>query len=113
MIYCIYEQTVASVIELYLGTIYPMASLKLSAIELISSARLEPTEHHLLKHFVEGAVDQERAANYLLSSVDKSANQDVETCLRCFKKDWRDLVTTCGSNAIVLLPKLTLCSNDL
>ncbi|KFY87516.1 hypothetical protein V498_07143 [Pseudogymnoascus sp. VKM F-4517 (FW-2822)] len=71
-----------------------MASLKLTALELISSARLDPTEHHLLKHFVEGAVDPDRAARYLLSTVDKSTNQDVETCLRCFKKDWRDLVTT-------------------
>lgn len=78
-----------------------MASLKLAALELISLARLEPTEHLLLKQFVEGAVDPERAAQYLLSNINKSShNQDVETSLRCFKKDWRDLVMTCEPNAI-------------
>lgn len=88
-----------------------MASPKLAALELISLARLEPTEHLLLKQFVEGAVDPERAAQYLLSRVDKSPHQDVETCLRCFKKDWRNLVTTCEPNVIVLLSRLTPCSN--
>ncbi|KFY30935.1 hypothetical protein V493_01533 [Pseudogymnoascus sp. VKM F-4281 (FW-2241)] len=80
-----------------------MASPKLAALELISSARLEPTEHLLLKHFVEGAVDPDRAAQYLLSSVDKSPNQDVGTYLQCFKKDWRNLVTTLTTLDLVLV----------
>ncbi|OBT80199.1 hypothetical protein VF21_00547 [Pseudogymnoascus sp. 05NY08] len=70
-----------------------MASPKLAALELISSARLEPTEHLLLKQFVEGAVDPDRAAQYLLSTIN-TPHQDVETSLRCFKADWRDLVMT-------------------
>lgn len=49
-----------------------MASPKLAALELISLARLEPTEHLLLKQFVEGAVDPDRAAQYLLSNINKS-----------------------------------------
>lgn len=49
-----------------------MASPKLASLELISLARLEPTEHLLLKQFVEGAVDPERAAQYLLSNINKS-----------------------------------------
>lgn len=76
-----------------------MASTKLAALEHVSLARLEPTEHLLLKQFVEGAVDPERAAQYLLSNINKSL-QDVETSLRRFKKDWRDLVMTCEPNSI-------------
>jgi hypothetical protein len=64
-----------------------MASLKLAALELVPLTRLEPTEHLILKQFVEGAVDPERAAQYLLSNINKSSHQDVETSLRCFKKD--------------------------
>ncbi|OBT42398.1 hypothetical protein VE00_06040 [Pseudogymnoascus sp. WSF 3629] len=71
-----------------------MASPKLAALELISLARLEPTEHLLLRQFIEGAVDPERAAQYLLYNINKSPHQDVETSLRCFKKDLRDLVMT-------------------
>jgi hypothetical protein len=62
-----------------------------AALELISSANLRPTEHQLLKHFIEGAVDSELAAQYLLSRTSQSA-QHIETCLRNFKQDWRDLV---------------------
>jgi hypothetical protein len=63
-----------------------------AVLELISSANLRPTEHQLLKHFIEGAVDSEFAAQYLLCRTSQSAQHDIEACLRNFKQDWRDLV---------------------
>ncbi|KAL1982490.1 hypothetical protein VTN96DRAFT_1281 [Rasamsonia emersonii] len=66
-----------------------------TALDLISSADLTPTEHLLLKHFVESAVDSERAARYLLSRVSQSdgAEDDTESSLRHFKRDLRKLIT--------------------
>ncbi|KAL1970323.1 hypothetical protein VTN77DRAFT_5483 [Rasamsonia byssochlamydoides] len=71
-----------------------MATTK-AALDLISSADLTPTEHLLLKHFVESAVDSERAAQYLVSRVsqDQGAENNAEINLRHFKQDWRKLVT--------------------
>lgn len=63
-----------------------------SALEVVSSASLSPTEHLLLKGFVTGAVDPELAAIYLLSRVGPNTHQDVETNLHELKKDWRKLV---------------------
>ncbi|BCS25458.1 uncharacterized protein APUU_50169A [Aspergillus puulaauensis] len=63
-----------------------------SALETIFSASLAPTEHLLLKHFVEGAVHPDKAAGYLLSRV-KESNSQVEQALRELKQDWRNLVS--------------------
>lgn len=62
-------------------------------LEVLNSADLSPTEHLLLKYFIEGAVDPELAARYLDSRIRQS--QDVEANLRSFKLDWRRLVSKC------------------
>jgi hypothetical protein len=62
-----------------------------SALDIISNASLSPTEHLLLKHFVEGAVHPDKAADYLLSRV-QASNGQVEHSLRQFKQEWRHLV---------------------
>lgn len=64
-----------------------------TALEIISSANLSPTEHLLLKNFINGAVDSELAANYLLSRTIQDSQRDIEISLRDFKNDWRKLVT--------------------
>lgn len=58
------------------------------ALDIISTGDLSPTEHLLLKHFVEGAVDSQLAAEYLLSRL---SSDDVEGSLRHLKQDWRGL----------------------
>lgn len=65
------------------------------ALEVISSACLSPTEHLLLKHFVEKAVDPDLAAQYLMSRLHPDEEQSSEASLRSFKQDWRDLVSRC------------------
>jgi hypothetical protein len=67
-----------------------------TALEIISSANLSPTEHLLLNHFIEGAVDSELAARYLISTIGQGTQHDTEIRLRHFKQDWRKLVTRCG-----------------
>ncbi|KAJ5698657.1 hypothetical protein N7462_000662 [Penicillium macrosclerotiorum] len=62
-----------------------------TALEMISLANLSRTEHLLLKHFVEKAVDPVLAAQYLLSRVQSDAV--VEGSLRSFKQDWKRLVS--------------------
>lgn len=64
-----------------------------AALEIISSANLSPTEHLLLKHFVEKAVDPDLAAHYLMSRVQRDVDAEVEDCLRSFKQDWRKLAS--------------------
>jgi hypothetical protein len=73
-----------------------MASEK-AALDLISSANVSPTEHLLLKHFVENAVDSERAALYLVSRIGQGqgADHNAEVNLSDFKQDWRKLLTKC------------------
>lgn len=66
-----------------------------SALEVISSANLTPTEHLLLEHFVEKAVDPDLAAQHLVSRVQQDAGVEVEACLRSFKQDWRKLIWKC------------------
>lgn len=68
-----------------------------SALKIIFSADLSPTEHLILKHFIEGAVDSERAAQYLIAATDQGTQHDTEVRLRHFKQDWRKLVTRCKS----------------
>ena len=63
-----------------------------TALTAIFSARLTPTEHLLLKDFVEGAVDPGRAARYVLQRIDNS-KRSIEEELRCLKRDWRRLVS--------------------
>ncbi|KAL3456712.1 kinase-like domain-containing protein [Aspergillus heterothallicus] len=60
------------------------------ALGCIESAELSPTEHLILKHFVESAVDPEIAAEYLLSRTQASSDT-VEISLREFKRQWRAL----------------------
>lgn len=64
-----------------------------SALQIISSADLSPTEHLLLNHFIEGAVDPDLAAQYLISRID--FQHDPEFCLRRFKQDWKKLAARC------------------
>lgn len=66
-----------------------------TALELISSAGLSPTEHLLLEYFVEKAVDPDLAAQYLMSRVHRDAGVKLEACLRSFKEDWRTLTSRC------------------
>lgn len=73
-----------------------------AVLETISSADLEPTEHLLLKHFIEGADDPELAARYLNSRLSQSEN--VAACLRSFKQDWRRLVFKCKHNSSLSFP---------
>jgi hypothetical protein len=42
-------------------------------LEIISAANLSPTEHLLLKHFIEAAVDPELAVNFLNRNSRRSA----------------------------------------
>lgn len=85
-----------------------------TALEIISSANLSPTEHLLLTHFVDGAVDSVLAATYLISRMKQDHERDVETALNHFKKDWRTLVTRCKYINPISHPYfLTLtCSSD-
>jgi hypothetical protein len=66
-----------------------------TALEVISSTNLSPTEHLILKHFVEKAVDPDLAAQYLMSRVHRDVCAEVEACLRSFMQDWRDLASKC------------------
>lgn len=70
-----------------------MASVQ-SARGIIAAADLSPTEHLLLKHFVDGAVDPEHAAEYLITRV-KASNGHVEDAVREFKQQWRGLAFLC------------------
>lgn len=71
-----------------------MTSTK-NALVIISSANLSPTEHLLLKHFIESAIDSDLASQYLISRLGQAAqyNENTEICLRHFKQDWRKLAT--------------------
>ncbi|KAL4783788.1 kinase-like domain-containing protein [Aspergillus varians] len=68
-----------------------MATVEL-ALETITATNLSPTEHLLLKHFVEGAVHPATAAEYLLSRV-QTSNDSVEDSLRELKQQWRSLAS--------------------
>ncbi|TGO62030.1 hypothetical protein BOTNAR_0120g00160 [Botryotinia narcissicola] len=58
----------------------------------ILAADLSPTEHLLLKYFIEEAVEPKLAAQFTQSIVDQDEN-NVENNLRQFKKDWRNLAS--------------------
>ncbi|KAL2867550.1 uncharacterized protein BJX67DRAFT_371892 [Aspergillus lucknowensis] len=68
-----------------------MASVQ-SAVEIITKSELSPTEHLILKHFVESAVDPETAAKYIISRT-QTTRDGVEESLREFKGQWRLLAT--------------------
>ena len=59
---------------------------------LIESAQLMPTEHLLLKAFLDGAVDPELAAGYVLQEASHHPARAIEDALRDFKQEWRRLV---------------------
>lgn len=69
-----------------------------TALEVISSANLTPTEHLLLGHFIEKAVEPDLAARYLMSRVHRDRDLGVEASLRSFKQDWRKLVSRCKAS---------------
>ncbi|KAE8326714.1 hypothetical protein BDV39DRAFT_176490 [Aspergillus sergii] len=62
-----------------------------SAYEIIAFAGLSRTERLLLNQFVKAAVDPKAAARYLISRT-TGVEQDVETSLRYFTREWRGLV---------------------
>ncbi|RDW84100.1 aminoglycoside phosphotransferase family protein [Aspergillus mulundensis] len=62
------------------------------ALEIVTAADLSPTEHLLLKHFVESAVDPQKAGEYVIYRVKTSAS-NVEDTLRVLKGQWRRLAT--------------------
>lgn len=64
-----------------------------TALEVISSMNLFPTEHLILKHFVERAVDPDLAAEYLMLRAHRDVGAGLEACLRSFKQDWRNLAS--------------------
>ncbi|EFE38808.1 hypothetical protein TRV_06533 [Trichophyton verrucosum HKI 0517] len=66
-----------------------------TALDTVKSAALTPTEHLLLKRFLDKAQDSSCAAIYLLRKVEENPSRSVEANLREFKKDWRRLVTKC------------------
>lgn len=66
-----------------------------TALDTVKSAALTPTEHLLLKRFLDKAQDSSCAAIYLLRKVKENPSRSVEANLREFKKDWRRLVTKC------------------
>lgn len=63
----------------------------MAALDIIRAANLTPTEHLLLENFIHEAVDRARAAAYLESKLKQNSTDDVETCLRRFKVEWRQL----------------------
>lgn len=78
-----------------------------AALDVVSSARLSPIEHQLLRHFVQDAFDSELASKYLLSRL--NSHLDAESSLRNFKHDWRKLVARRKQDADAI-PSLTLSS---
>ncbi|KAL2856778.1 kinase-like domain-containing protein [Aspergillus pseudodeflectus] len=62
------------------------------ALETITSADLSPTEHLILKHFIESAVDPEAAAQYLFGRT-RDTTDSVGNSLRNFKRQWRRLAS--------------------
>ena len=66
-----------------------MAIIK-EALDIVLAADCSPTEHKIFTHFVEGAVDSELAAEYLISRVTPG---DTTENLRCFKQEWKALAS--------------------
>jgi hypothetical protein len=69
-----------------------------TALKTITSAQLTPTEHLLLKDFVQSAVDPSRAAQHVLQRIrNDPSGKSVEGALRDLKADWRRLTAECES----------------
>lgn len=62
-----------------------------TALETIASAQLTPTEHLLLKDFVQNAVDPRCAAQHVLQRIESYPGKSTEGALRDLKADWRKL----------------------
>lgn len=58
-----------------------------STRNLISSAKLTPTEHLLLKGFINEAVDPEYAAQYVSQKINQNTNSNIEDVLQDLKRD--------------------------
>lgn len=68
-----------------------------AALTAVASAKLTPTEHLLLKAFVNEAVDPSYAAQHILQRLNEHSDLTSEEVLRVFKEDWRRLVVKCES----------------
>ncbi|DAA74697.1 TPA_exp: Uncharacterized protein A8136_3013 [Trichophyton benhamiae CBS 112371] len=79
-----------------------------TALDTVKSAALTPTEHLLLKRFLDKAQDSSCAAIYLLRKVEENPSRSVEANLREFKKDWRRLVTKFTKQEDIPLPSQCL-----
>lgn len=66
-----------------------------TALKTITSAQLTPTEHLLLKDFVQSAVDPLRAARHVLQRIENYPGKSSEGALRGLKADWRRLAAEC------------------
>lgn len=73
-----------------------------AALAAIVSAELSPTEHLLLRSFVDEAVDPSYAAQYILHRLNEHSDVSPEEVLRSFKQDWRRLAVKCESPVLSL-----------
>ena len=73
----------------------PNISILDSTLDLITSAKLTPTEHLLLKGFLTEAVDPEYAAQYISQRIEGRGDRNIEEALRELKQDWKQLVLKC------------------
>lgn len=77
------------------GVMEPEANVCKTALDIIRSANLTPTEHLILEKFLDEAVDPSYAARYLLQRLNENPGRDTEAGLRVFKQDWKRLVSKC------------------
>ncbi len=68
-----------------------------TALKTITSAQLTPTEHLLLKDFVQSAIDPLRAARHVLQRIENYPGKSLEGALRDLKAEWRRLIAECES----------------
>ncbi|KAM5438413.1 hypothetical protein MferCBS31731_004990 [Microsporum ferrugineum] len=71
----------------------PEANVCKTALDIIRSANLTPTEHLILEKFLDEAVDPSYAARYLLQRLNENPGRDTEAGLRVFEQDWKRLVS--------------------
>lgn len=76
------------------------------ALAAIKSANLSPTEHLLLSEFINGAVDPNFAAQFVLRLVNKNHDLSVEETLGGLKESIRLLLTKCGLEQLIFLIEL-------
>lgn len=81
-----------------------------TALETIASAQLTPTEHLVLKDFVQSAVDPQRAGRHVLQRIGDYPGKSSEGALRDLKADWRRLTAECK---LPLLPSVVYVAEVL